>query len=290
MSYIFAHFTGEENKGEQIFFAKSEDGLVWTDTSEKPALVSELGTKGLRDPFIVKNEKNEKYYLIATDLNIASGTSWYTAQYEGSLNLIVYESADLVHWSNPWAVSPFGGYELDFEAGCLWAPESIYLPERDEFFVFWATMSKYEGDAEAKQRIFASYTKDFISFTEPFVYMEDSHHLIDLTIIEADGVFHRFIKDETTKAVKHDYVKNIADSQGTRVYDDVLDNIFGVEGPEIYQLENGSYCLILDRFASHEGYMPLITDDLLNGHFRKVDDTEFSFGLLKKRHGGVIKM
>ena len=34
--------------------------------------VQDLGEKGVRDPFCVRDEKNGKFYLIATDLRIRS--------------------------------------------------------------------------------------------------------------------------------------------------------------------------------------------------------------------------
>ena len=63
-AYLFAHFT--ENKGdrEYVWFAVSRDGLHWKDlgTDSEPVLVSNVGTKGVRDPFIIYDEKLKKYY------------------------------------------------------------------------------------------------------------------------------------------------------------------------------------------------------------------------------------
>lgn len=287
--YLFVHFTGEDETGEQIYFAESNDGLHWKDRSLQPSLVNTLGTKGVRDPFLVRNGKTGKYYLIATDLRIANGWGWKVAKHEGSKDLIVWESDDLVHFDKIRAVSPFPK-SINYKVGCVWAPEAVYLKDKDCFFVFWSTMSQFEGQNESKQRIFACYTEDFVTFTEPFVYMEDTDQRIDLTIIETADGYHRFIKDETHKTIIHDFVENIEDSKGTVIHDEVLESFTGVEGPEIYQLSNGSYCLIIDRYAQQKGYLPLICSDLMEGHFTVCNEEDFDFGQLTKRHGGVIKV
>ena len=83
----------------------------------------------------------------------------------------------------------------------MWAPESIYDPEKESFFVFWASMVKLGEDIKAKQRIYGAYTKDFCTFTEPFVFMEQENHVIDSTIVEENGWYYRFSKDETVKGI-----------------------------------------------------------------------------------------
>ena len=69
-AYIFVHFTGEERPdGEQIYFSVSRDGLHWNDLNwGEPVLTSQLGEKGVRDPFIVRHPATGRFYLIATDL------------------------------------------------------------------------------------------------------------------------------------------------------------------------------------------------------------------------------
>ena len=62
-----------------------------------------------------------------------------------------------------------------------------------------------------------------------------------------------------------------------------------MEGPEIFRFnDREEYCLIVDRFATGKGYLPLVTRDLASGSFRIMDDGEFHMGSTKKRHGGII--
>ena len=78
--YLFVHFTGEQPGGEQIYFAVSEDGLHWKDLNGgEPVLISDIGERGMRDPFILRNPLNGKYVIIATDLRIEAGKGWKVA-------------------------------------------------------------------------------------------------------------------------------------------------------------------------------------------------------------------
>ena len=64
-------------------------------------LVSEIGEKGVRDPFILRNPLNGKYVIIATDLRIEAGKGWDAAQHAGSRNLIVWQSDNMTDWEGP---------------------------------------------------------------------------------------------------------------------------------------------------------------------------------------------
>ena len=166
--YLFVHFIGEEKDGEQIYFSLSKDGLHWQDLNDgRPILYSRTGTCGVRDPFLLRHPETGVNYLIATDLRIEAGEGWEKAENAGSRDLIVWESADLVHWSKERAcrVGIPG-------AGCVWAPEAVYDREREAFFVFFASKVKQEGESEGKQRIYGACTEDFREISETFLYFE----------------------------------------------------------------------------------------------------------------------
>lgn len=282
--YLFAHFIGEKYAdGEQIYFSVSQDGLHWQDLNGgQPVLRSPLGDLGVRDPFIVKHPKTGRYYLIATDLCMYRRRDWGEAVKTGSRALIVWESADLINWSEPR--SCLVGAE---EAGCVWAPEAIWDEARGAFMVFFASMVKLAGDAQPKQRIYAVYTEDFASFTAPAVYAEAENHLIDMNIVREGEWYYRFTKDETTKKIVLDRMRGLHD-QPEAVHCQTLANLPGVEGPECYQLPDGAWCLIVDQFATGKGYLPMVADTLCSGTFRILSEGEYSLGQTRKRHGGVI--
>ena len=279
--YLFAHFTGEQKDGEQIHFSLSRDLLHWEDLNGgKPVLRSEIGEKGARDPFLlrVEEEGKSRFYLIATDLRIEAGKGWQVAQYEGSRDILVWESADLVTWEGPAA------HTIGVEgAGCVWAPEAIWDEEKREVLVFWASM------VEGKQKIYGCYTKNFKTFGEPFLFLEKDNHVIDSTIIKNNEGYYRYTKDETTKNIVVDFSTSLQPEGFQEVPSATLSGLFGVEGPEIVKFnDREEWCLIVDRFASGKGYLPLVSKNLASGDFRILDDTEFDMGVTKKRHGGIL--
>ncbi len=285
MKYLFVHFTGEHDDGEQVYFSVSSDGLNFEDLNfGKNVLSSNICEKGARDPFLVKDPKNNKYYLIATDLRIASKKGWKVAQYEGSRNIIIWESYDLINWSN----ERYSQVGIE-GAGCVWAPEAIYVEEKEAFFLFFASMTK-DGIDDFKQKIYSTWTKDFTVFTEPEIYIERENHVIDTTIAYDNGTYYRFSKDETTKRIIMEKGLSLEKNAFEEVNSEQLEQLVGVEGPEIYKLNNGKWCLIVDRFATGLGYLPLITENLNSGEFKIVDEASFDFGKTLKRHGGVIQI
>lgn len=284
--YLFAHFVGEEKDGEQIYFALSRDGLHWQDLNGgKPVLFSRTGTCGVRDLFPVRNPLSGKTYLIATDLRIQAGGGWKAAEEQGSRNLIVWESGDLIHWGSERSC-PVGIPG----AGCVWAPEAVYDRERGAFLVFFASKTRKEGQTQARQRIYAAWTQDFCSFSETFLYMERDNHVIDTTILESGGRYYRISKDETKKHL----ILEAADSllgEFVQIPSPVLDELIGVEGPQGYLLPDGrTWCLIADRFMEGMGYLPLVTSDLSSGEFRILGPEEYDMGVTRKRHGGVLRI
>lgn len=287
--YLFVHFIGEEKDGEQIYFSVSRDGLHWQDLNGgKPVLKSRIGEAGARDPFLIRSpwDEGSKYFLIATDLRIEAGKGWEAAKTVGSRDILVWESDDLVDWAGPFARR--AGVE---GAGCVWAPEAIYDREKDAILVFWASNVKLAGEEDRKQRIYAAYTRDFKSFTEPVIYLEKDNHVIDTTIIHTQEGYYRYSKDETTKVIKVDFSDSLQPGSFREVASDTLDGLYGVEGPEIYPFhDRKEWCLIVDRFAEGKGYLPLITDDLSSGKFRVLSEEEFDMGMTRKRHGGVLNL
>lgn len=275
--YLFVTFSGESPQGEQVHFSLSRDGFHWRDLNGgNPVLCSGIGEKGIRDPFILRSWDGEKYYIIATDLRIASGTGWEDAVRRGSCSVIVWESEDLVHWSEERScrIGPPG-------AGCVWAPEAVYNWEQEAYMVFWASY------VEEKHRIYRAYTQDFLTFTEAELYFEQDYDVIDMTIIQDGEKFYRFYKDEVHKNLCIDSADSL-NGEFQKISSPALEEIKGVEGPALFPLRDGRWCLLADRFAVNGGYMPIICESLSGGSFCAVSKTDYDMGRLCKRHGSVL--
>ncbi len=122
--YAFSYFTGNSIAGEKIYFAASRgnDALKWDELNNgQPELESTMGEMGLRDPFLIRSPEGDRFFLIATDLSIGRNGDWDRSQRQGSRYLEVWESTDLVNWSEQRhvLVSPE-------TAGNTWAPEAYW--------------------------------------------------------------------------------------------------------------------------------------------------------------------
>lgn len=284
--YLFATFRGEGTPmTEQVYFMVSENGRDWNALYDsEPVLVSTVGEKGVRDPYILRAHDNSRFYLIATDLSIHLTRDWGRAQTAASQSIVVWESEDLVRWSEPRLVKV-----APDNAGCTWAPEAVYDEQRGEYMVFWA--SKTADDNFAKQRIWAARTRDFRTFGEPFIYIEKPTTVIDTTIIRENGIYYRFTKDEQYKAITMETSTDLMDGWKT-IEDFSLAKMVGYEGPTCFMIEpaaNGKpaqWCLLLDWYSRGRGYQPYETDDLRIGRFAEGQRMNFPFHPV--RHGTVM--
>lgn len=283
--YLFVTFKGERTPmTEQIYFAVSKDGRQWNALNGgEPVLISKLGEKGVRDPYLLRAHDGKKFYLLATDLSIHLNHDWGRSQTAGSKSIVIWESTDLVKWSAPRLVRVAAA-----DAGCTWAPEAVYDEATHDYLVFWA--SKNGSDKFAKQRIWAARTKDFITFGEPFIYIDKPGHVIDTDIVREGDKYYRFSKDEQYKAI----TMEVGDTL-TGPWKDVpgfsLAKLQGYEGPECYQLQpaaNGKpavWCLVIDHYSKGAGYKPFVTDNLSGGQFTEAPNFSFPFLF---RHGSIL--
>jgi hypothetical protein len=291
-----AHFTGESATGEQVYLAHSTDGLRWRDLNNGgPVLLSTVGTRGVRDPAIVRSPAGDRYWIIATDLRIASGTSWSDAANRGSTSLVVWESTDLVAWSAPRLINVAGGIS---GAGNAWAPEAIYNPATGDYVVYWATNSARNG--VTKHRIWYVRTSDFRTFTAPQLYIErgGSQGLIDTQIVEVPNSvggfrYYRASADGHITIEASNSVLGSWTNLGNLAHMGISNGTGGgnvVEGPMWAQFNGrNEWALWLDQFATGRGYMPITSTNLgSTANFRT--RTDYGMGGNRKRHGSILNL
>ena len=283
--FLFVTFKGEQTPlTEQIYFLTSQDGRQWDALrGSEPVLVSTVGEKGVRDPYLLRSHDGGKFYLLATDLSIHLNHDWGRAVHAGSRSLVIWESTDLVHWTPPRLVPVAAS-----DAGCTWAPEAMYDEDTGDYLVFWASTNA--SDRFAKHRIWASRTKDFVTFDKPFVYIDNPTSVIDTDIVRDGGKYYRFSKDEKFKAISLEAAEKLA-GPWREVPGFSLAQLRGYEGPECFLLEPATtgkkptWCLILDQYSRGTGYQPFVSDDLAGGRFTPAPGFSFPF---RVRHGSVL--
>ena len=268
-AYLYTHFTGTENSptDEQIYFAVSHDGVEWVDTRLRndPALLSTIGDQGVRDPYIVRAPEGDKFYLIATDLNINRRGGWGSAGTGDScINIAVWESTDLVNWGDMRLIPVAGGI---LGAGNAWAPECVYDELTGDYFVFWASQSAVTPG----NRIHYTRTRDFYTFTE--AKLLNTTFGIDVTIIKQGDIW--FLTHAGTIPIyKSDDLRLTGNwtslGDATTIIPDFTTNNGRVEGPEFllynkkdwHDPDKPLYGLFMDRFERSLGYVRMTTTDL----------------------------
>lgn len=297
--YMFAYFTGNDIEGEKIYFAASNgnNALDWEELNDgQPVLESTMGTRGLRDPFIIRSPDGGTFYMVATDLSIGSGTSWGDSVRIGSRYLEVWESNDLVTWSEQRhvLVSPE-------TAGNTWAPEAHYDDSIGAFVVYWASSLYDENDPDhtgsSYHRMLYVTTQDFITFSETQVWQDAGTARIDSTVIEANNLFYRFTKDEGGVTGCADIIQEsspdlLAQLNGWTISATCIGRDAGtsaVEGPTAFRANTGDvngdkFYLFVDEFGGR-GYIPLETADIGNANWQ----VSSSYNLPRSpRHGTVL--
>jgi hypothetical protein len=285
--FLFVTFKGEQTPlTEQIYFATSKDGREWNALNGgAPVLVSEIGEKGARDPYLLRSQDGRAFYLIATDLSINRARDWGRAVRKGSRSILVWESPDLVNWSAPRLVTV-----APDDAGCTWAPEAVYDEESGDYLVFWASTTA--SDNFGKHRIWAARTKDFASFGAPFVFIDKPTSVIDTTVVHDGSAYYRFTKDEKFKAVTMETARRLS-GPWRDVPGFSLRKLVGYEGPACYQIEPSrdgrpaTWCLILDFYSRGQGYQPWTVTGLSTGKLEPAQGFKFPF---KFRHGSVLPL
>ncbi|MEJ2853058.1 MULTISPECIES: immunoglobulin-like domain-containing protein [unclassified Saccharothrix] len=300
--YLFGYFTGEGTAtGEQIHFAASrgDDPLRFDELNAgQPVLTSTFGDKGVRDPFIVRSPEGDRFFLVATDLKIHGNGNWDASQRTGSKYVEVWESTDLVHWSDQRHVriSPD-------TAGNTWAPEAYYDESIGAYVVFWASKLYAEDDpghtGNTYNRMLYSTTRDFRTFTEPQVWVDPGYSVIDSTVIKEGDTYYRFTKDERNNTSSTPCSKFILAEKSTQLrstdYDFVADCIGkatatspGVrqgEGPTVFKSNTeDKWYLFIDEFGGR-GYVPFETTDLASGRWTMSSSFELPS---RPRHGTVL--
>lgn len=300
--YMFAYFTGEGTAdGEQVYFAASrgDDPLHWDELNGgRPVLRSQFGDKGVRDPFIIRSPQGDKFYLIATDLRIYGNGDWDAAQRHGSRYIEVWESTDLVHWSDQRHVRV-----APDTAGNTWAPEAFYDDKIGAYVVFWASKLYDPGDTthsgDTYNRMMYSTTRDFRTFTPAKVWKDPGYSVIDSTVIRNGDTYYRFTKDERNNTSSTPCSKFIIEEKSHDLLDldwDFVSECIGKatedspgisrgEGPLVFKSNTeDKWYLFIDEFGGR-GYVPFESTDLASGKWRMSTDYQLPS---RPRHGTVL--
>ncbi|KAK7029413.1 hypothetical protein VNI00_014667 [Paramarasmius palmivorus] len=278
--YLAVYFKGEFQNGEQIYMSVSNNNnpASWTAVNNgNLVLQSNVGTKGVRDPSLIRSPDGSKFWIIATDLNVYA-TGVYETE-NGSKGIVVWESTDLKNWSAPALriVSPSN-------AGMTWAPDAIWDPSRNQYLVFWTCNLKGQG-----WYIMKSYTSDFQSFSTAEIFLTGAGMDATIALDKSTNTFYRISKNGPNELIEEARATSLS---GTWT---VVKNQIGSgtipkgEGPLIFQnnLDSSKWHLFIDDYTRGRGYAPFETNNIAAGDWRA--STGYSLPS-QFRHGYVVPM
>jgi hypothetical protein len=318
--YLMVHFVEDaQGYAEKIYLdvSRGDDPESWDRLNAgKPILASDLGTTGVRDPYLTYSPETKKYYILATDLRVFGGgagsgscTTWCYWSSKGSTKMVVWESTDLVSWSDPrmFDVALDAAGQNKAELGMMWAPEATWVPDyngtgKGAFVVYWS--STLYADAShsgpSYSRILWGATTDFTQGTWSYggTMIDTGAEVIDTTVIQDAGTTYRTTKDNGQG--RGIYMESTADSRWwlpTAAWTPVQTrigavwaggNAGGVEGPAVFKSHSeDTWYLYVDVIPS-TGYRPMSTTDLDAG-WTQLTDPGFSMAPATK-HGGIISL
>jgi len=191
-AYLFAYFV--KNGEDGLHLAASADGYTYEALNDGKSYLTPLvgESKLMRDPCLLRGPDGT-FHLVWT-------TAW-----EGKT--IGYASSkDLLSWSEQKALPVMAN-----EAGTrnCWAPEIAYDEAQKHFLIFWSTTitgkfpeTQIAEDKGYNHRVYATTTKDFVTFTPTRLFYEPGFNVIDATLLKANQRLHLIVKDETRVPVK----------------------------------------------------------------------------------------
>ncbi len=240
--YMFSYFNGN---GDGLHLAYSFDGLKWHALNgDSIYLKPEIGKdKLMRDPSIVQDEDGT-FHMV-----------WTSGWWDQGLGYA--SSKDLKNWSEQQNIPVMEGFEGTKNT---WAPELFYDKADKTFYIFWAStvpgmfeeVPTSDSEKGLNHRQFYVTTKDFKTFSETKVYFDPGFSVIDGAVLEKDGTYYLFVKNENSAPAE----KNIRVTSNSRPYEfpiEVSEPITGdywAEGPAPLQV--GEYVYVyFDKYRNH---------------------------------------
>ena len=278
--YLFSYFKGNEPENESINFALSSDGYRFKPLNgNKPLLFNELGTKGIRDPFIFRGQDGG-FYITGTDMRSEAG-------WNSNHALCVWHSDDLINWEQYPLIDML---DYGLEGTCrAWAPEAFYDEEKEMYMIYWANCQHNESTDEWTNTVmWYAYTKDFKVLDTPpqILYAPPGKKdAIDADIIEHDGTYYMYYKDENEKFICYVYSDKLTgpykepEKKNITLFDEAT------EGCCMYKIHGtDDKILIMDSYGEGRYVMQRTTDYI---NFEKVPEKDY-FLDFSPRHGSMM--
>jgi hypothetical protein len=184
---VFAYFKEPGSQG--IYLALSRDGYTYTPLNDgQPWVMPEQPGEIMRDVFITREPDGGGFRMV------------WTWGWKGS-SLGTAESKDLMTWTPQKEVPMMREFPTVRQ---VWAPETYWDERAKEWLVIWSS-SLGEDDSRTPNglRIWASRTKDFMTFSKPAVFFDRGFPVIDATMFHAKDKWYFVFKDQTVDPLRY---------------------------------------------------------------------------------------
>ena len=305
-SYLFAFFSDNSPRGEQVRYAISDDGFDYKSINfGRPVVASDTISlkKGVRDPHIMRGEDGKTFYMVLTDMRSSEG-------WQSNDGLVLMKSTDLIHWQHtaidfPTRFPNLAGFDRQ-NLHAVWAPQTIWDPVEKKYMIYYS-IGRHDweyptDDPNFNQpyfRIFYSYAnEDFTDITEPKLLFDFGTAAIDGDIVydAKNQEYVLFFKDEgrsvmnkkgnfrTRQGVMRATSKSLTGPYTVEYRHLQKPGQYPVEGSSVFPLINSDeFILMYDCYAN--GFYQFCKGDLKN--FTYVKDTP-TRGTFTPRHGSVM--
>jgi hypothetical protein len=190
-AYVFAYFI--DNGQDGLHLAGSVDGYRWEALNGGRSYLQPTVGKAqlMRDPCIVRGPDGI-YHMVWTSGWNETGIGYAS-------------SPDLVRWSAQRELPVMAHEPTTLNA---WAPEIAWDERRGEYLIFWSSTipgrfpaSEAAGDDAGankyNHRIYATTTRDFVTFTPTRLFYDPGFSVIDATFLRTHRGDWLLVKDET---------------------------------------------------------------------------------------------
>lgn len=293
--YLFAYFTGNTVDGQKIRFATSSDGKNFrTLNNGNYTVTQKTGTQCARDPYLFYSEKENCYYLLATDYDY-SHSNWGDKQ----STMTVWKSNDLITWSNETHIDAKNIPGIKFDNN-LWAPQALWDDAEQKYMVYYST------NVDGSKAVVYSYTSDLFDVTKysvPQKIGDFAFSNIDADITKVGDEYVLFIKNEDGNSKKiYAAVSSTPNSFSNPVLLNSKNKSF--EGPQLYKTSTG-YTLAFDEYGNsgnvwlheftNEQFASFVANvktnpssiDISSNHSKTVNQSNDGFAA---RHGSIISI
>lgn len=219
-AYLLVYFNGYDGfpdylvGDETIYFAISTDGINWDKITQKKLISSKDGSGRFRDPY-VQRTKDNKFTILATEGYINQGI--YV------INTNEFVDFDVNHVS-------FASHDrsIGLDGNEVWAPEYFYNETKDMYTI------TFSDPGDNCKGIYAVDTKDFESFSAPYLFFTSNSNVIDADIALIGGEYYMFYKDENTSKIHYAKTNSLSSNVWFIEDEKAIDCNYLLEGPELF--------------------------------------------------------